>query len=253
MRRIKGIIICIIAAAFISSCKQDETLRYNNLTMGNIVNGTFVSDQGNIFNVVEKTCEGNLEEMERALVICDVLKLKPGTENQYDVRLNGISYVLLKDAISRNAADSEEESSVSDPIHIYSAWISGGYLNMYLMYERVKTSNTKHLVNLVIEDTDSENGKFTFSLRHNSFGESLIYELEDEKQIELAGAFVSFPLTEIITDDSAEITVKWNWYKDPTPNSKSEIQEVSGRITYTKGGFEQAPVTLPSKATDKLN
>ena len=80
MRRIKGIIICIIAAAFISSCKQDETLRYNNLTMGNIVNGTFVSDQGNIFNVVEKTCEGNLEEMERALVICDVLKLKPGTE-----------------------------------------------------------------------------------------------------------------------------------------------------------------------------
>ena len=73
MRRIKGIIICIIAAVFISSCKQDETLRYNNLTMGNIVNGTFVSDQGNIFNVVEKTCEGNLEEMERALVICDVL------------------------------------------------------------------------------------------------------------------------------------------------------------------------------------
>lgn len=124
---------------------------------------------------------------------------------------------------------------------------------MYLMYERVKTSKTKHLVNLVIEDTDSENGKFTFSLRHNSFGESLIYELEDEKQIELAGAFVSFPLTEIITDDSAEITVKWNWYKDPTPNSNSEIQEVSGRITYTKGGFEQAPVTLPSKATDKLN
>lgn len=253
MNRIKGIIICIIAAAFITSCKQDDTLRYNNLTMGNIVNGTFISDQGNIFNVVEKTCEGNLEDMKRAIVICDVLKQVPGTENQYDVRLNGMSYVLLKDAISREAADNEEESSVSDPIYINNVWISGGYLNMYLVYERVKTSETKHLVNLIIEEIDSENGRYTFSLRHNSFGESLVYEKEKDETMVMSGAYVSFPLTEIIRENSAELEIRWQWYKDTLPSSDSEVQELSGKITYTKGGFEQAPATLPSKATNKLN
>ena len=124
---------------------------------------------------------------------------------------------------------------------------------MYLMYERVKTSKTKHLVNLVIEDRDSENSKYTFSLRHNSFGESLIYELEDEKKIEWAGAFVSFPLTEIITDDSAEITIKWEWYKNAGDGWSTETQENSYNISYTKGGYEHVPAVLTSKTTDRIN
>ena len=47
-------IMILAAAAALISCKQDETLMYNNMTMGNVIDGTFVSDQGNIFNIVER-------------------------------------------------------------------------------------------------------------------------------------------------------------------------------------------------------
>lgn len=54
IRKAINIFIAAIAAvSVISSCKKDDTLQYNNATMGNIVEGRFVSDQGNIFNVAD--------------------------------------------------------------------------------------------------------------------------------------------------------------------------------------------------------
>lgn len=67
-------IIAACAAAFSAvSCTKDNTIRYNNATMGNIVNGTFISDQGNTFTIVDQTCPGKLDTMKRAFVICDIL------------------------------------------------------------------------------------------------------------------------------------------------------------------------------------
>ena len=82
------IIISMAAAAFgAASCEQDSTLRYGNFTMGNVVDGKFVSDQGNTFNVVEQLCPGKLDTMKRAIIICDVLKAAEGKNDEYDVRL----------------------------------------------------------------------------------------------------------------------------------------------------------------------
>ena len=55
-------IIILAAAATVISCKKDEILMQNNLTMGNVVDGTFVSDQGNIFNIVKKIQSKTLKE-----------------------------------------------------------------------------------------------------------------------------------------------------------------------------------------------
>ena len=59
MRIFRTTILTIAAAAMAlaaASCQKDDTLYYNNLTMGNIVDGRFVSDQGNTFNIVDQTC-----------------------------------------------------------------------------------------------------------------------------------------------------------------------------------------------------
>ena len=64
-------IICLASA----SCKKDSTIQYNNATMGNVVNGTFTSDQGNIFNVAEKNCEGLLDTMKRAFVVLSLIHI----------------------------------------------------------------------------------------------------------------------------------------------------------------------------------
>lgn len=251
MKRIGRSIICIIAAvAALASCKKDDTLQYNNLTMGNVVNGTFTSDQGNIFTVVEKNCAGNLENMKRAIVLCDVLKKVEGTQNEYEVRLNGLGSVLTKDPVAKKTADNDVEMSIEDPVNIYDLWISGGYINMYIQFEVLPNSDKKHLINLVIDEEASTDGKYVFTLRHNSFGESITH---DEQDITLGGSYVSFPISELIKEESAEITMNWLWYKSVGQGWSSETQDNSCKISYTKGGYEQAPVTLASKATTNLN
>ncbi len=244
-------ILIIAAAAALVSCKQDDTIQYNNVTMGNIVNGTFTSDQGNIFNVVEKNCAGDLESMDRAIIACDVLKKVEGTDNVYDIRLNNMAEVLTKAPITRNAADADKTLAVEDPITFDNIWISGGYLNIYAVFE-AKTLGTipKHLVNLVYDEENSSAGKYEFILRHNSFGESLVHEATG---ISLAATYVSFPITDLIKENSAEIKIKCRWYKNAGDGWSKETQENSYNISYTKGGFEHAPTSLISKTSDKLN
>lgn len=246
----KSIIFIMAAIAALTSCKKDDTLRYYNNTMGNVVDGTFTSDQGNIFTVVEQNCREGWENMKRAFVSCDVLKKVESTENEYEVRLNMCYSVLTKDIVKKTAADADTEMAVQDPVNIADFWIAGGYVNMYLQFEGKSGSTKKHLVNFVLDEEASTEGKYVFELRHNSYGESLIY---NENEIVLGGSFVSFPITDIIKEDSAEIIVSHKWYKSAGQGWSSETQEYNYKISYTKGGYEQAPSAFASKATTNLN
>lgn len=112
-------LLAAFSALFLTvSCEEDTTLKYGNVTMGNIAEDKFTSDQGNIFNIVDQTCKSNLSDHERALIICDVLQ-KTG-ENIYDIRLHGIQKVLTKPSVPQSEAT--EEMLVEDPVDIYDAW-----------------------------------------------------------------------------------------------------------------------------------
>lgn len=242
IRRLSIMAACIMAAA---SCQKDDTLYYNNLTMGNIVDGRFVSDQGNIFNVVEVACGGQLDTMKRAMVLCDILNVTAGgKENEYDVRLNSFSSVLTKDAVALADA-SGEEISVTDPIHIDQMWYSGGYLNMVIKFPAKAGSKTKHLINLVYEK--EADGGYVFNLRHNAFGEVL--NEENSSSMDLAGAYVSFPISKIITENKAKISVKWNWYESVgTGWLFTNEKEYVGEYDWERTGYEQVPQTLSARS-----
>jgi len=246
----KSIVYIIAAVAALSSCKKDDTLQYNNLTMGNIVDGTFISDQGNIFTVVENNTLGDITQVKRALVLCDVLKKVENTDNEYEVRLNNFAEVLTKNPINLIDADADKDNSVKDPIYIQQAWISGGYLNINFVIEFKTGSTQKHLVNLVLDEEASVDGKYCFEFRHNSFGEASIY---DEIQLTFGSGYVSFPIKDIITEDSAELTIGHKWYQSTGAGLLKDTQDYKKTISYTKGGFEQAPATLAVKATTNLN
>ena len=240
------------AIAFsMSSCEKDNTIMYNNCTMGNIVDGRFVSDQGNIFNTVEQVCTGDLLSMKRAFVICDVLnKTEGGEDNEYDVRLNQIVSVLTKDVVP--TANITTEMLTEDPIHVEYAWLAGGYMNMYVMFPIKVGSTTTHLINLVHEGnmTNPETGEdlsgtYRFSLRHNANGDKI-----DQSQIVdyiMAGGYVSFPINKLIQEKEAIVKIEWTWYKTygTITSSETELKGIEG--TYVKDGFEH-----PSKdATPK--
>ncbi len=245
----KSMMILAAAAALIS-CKQDETLMFNNVTMGNVIDGTFISDQGNIFNIVERNTIKNIEGMNRALTICDILKKVDGSENVYDVRLNAVTEVFTKKPILLEYADASKDESVNDPIQIMNLWISGGYINMYIMLEMKHDSGQKHMVNLVYDENGSADGKYVFQLRHNSYGESMIYEATG---LGYGSTYASFPISDIIKEDNAELTINCRWYQSDGYGFSSEVMDYSHSRTYTKGAFEHVPSSTQVKSTAEIN
>lgn len=255
MNRIrKGLNIFIAALAatsFIVSCQKDDTLQYNNATMGNIVDGRFVSDQGNIFNVVDQTCPGELPAMERAFVICDVLhRTAGGQNNEYDVRVNQIATVLTKDVVPHT--DTTEEMLIQDPVHIEYAWVSGGYVNLYILIPMKAGSTTKHLINLVHEGAMTDvttggelEGSYRFTLRHNSNGDKI--SAEQTVDYVLGGGYVSFPLSSYISEKEAKFSIEWVWHKNVGAGLSSETETRAMSTTYTSDGFQHAPKSTPAQ------
>lgn len=221
---IKTLLAAAITASIIVSCEEDTTLRYGNVTMGDIVDGTFISDQGNIFNIVEQTCPGDITEHNRALIICDVLQKTD--ENTYDIRLHNIDRVLAKPCVHQS--ETNDELAVEDPVDIFEAWCGGGYLNMYIVFFANKDQQTTHMINLVY-DSD-ENGVYTFTLRHNAFGDVL---KEDSTDMIRVGAYVSFPLTELL-GDSAKFNLKWKWYPYEGRYNYAETMDYNAEVDWTK-------------------
>ena len=221
------------------SCQLDDTLYYGNFTMGNVVDGKFISDQGNTFNIVEQSCGGKLELQKRAIVYCDVLNETDGATDEYDIRLIQFAPVLEKNPIE--AATATEEEKVEDPIQIVSLWFSGGYINLELISHIKKEDSQKHLINLVY--TKDKDGVYNLTLRHNAFGEVYSEETADELIITPNGSYVSFPLT-FIEEDEAKLIFNWKWYETPGAGYDfNRIKENKFEYKWKREGFQQVPNT----------
>lgn len=234
---IAAALMCLAAV----SCKKDTTIQYNNMTMGNVTDGRFVSDQGNVFNVVEqdKSITKKLSEMNRAYILCDVLnKTEGGLDNEYDIRLNAMVEVSTKDILTLGT-EIEEEKLKEDPIHIEYLWFSGGYMNLYVIFPMKNNSETPHMVNLVQKETEKG---YLFRLTHNSYGENL--EEGKAEEYVMAGGYISFPINSLLAEETAHIRVEWTWYKSSGTILSQEKEERHAEGDYTKGGFEHMPKGL---------
>lgn len=251
MKQITKTIITIaasIAALAAVSCSKDNTLRYNNMTMGNMVNGKFISDQGNIFKVVEQECTGILDTMKRAFVICDVLNANADAENSYDVRLNYLASVLTKDALPMSTI-TDNNLLINDPIILDNYWISGGYVNLYVMVPVKINSSAPHVLTFIQDDTVTEPGKYTFIIRHNANGETLKENSNANNEMTLAGAYASFPIASLIKEKDAQVTLKWESYKVVGSYQVSaDSEELSAIRLYSKDSYEQVPPTVGGNA-----
>lgn len=247
----KAIIIAALACLGTASCKKDNTLQYNNMTMGNVIDGSFISDQGNTFNVVEQTCLGKLDTMERAIVICDILnQTAGGRENDYDVRLNAMSEVLTKDILA-TGTELDEEESVQDPINIRNLWISGGYINMFVEFPCKSNSKVAHMLNLVQVES-SEANKYTFRLHHNAYGETLNDNSEENSNWVYAGGYVSFPISTFIKEKEADIRIEWKWYITAGTGLTQITETKYLEGTYKKDGYEHVPSDLAERTKAAL-
>lgn len=277
MKYIIRIAAALAAFMIMASCAKDDTIRYNNITLGNFVGDKFVSDQGNEFTIVENMTGEKFDGIKRAIMQCDVLRKVQGTENGYEVRVHYVGEVLTKSPVETAVAADDPEKIVEDPIKIEDAWISGGYLNMYVMFEiqaYPPKENSKHMVNLVFDENGTGSGKYTMTLRHNAYGETLATDSADNDnsneessdedsdnddggemetqgqnpiQWGLTGAYVCFQISDLIQENEAEITLKWNEHIIVENTWTEKTHERTADLSYSKDNFEQAPLTLNSK------
>lgn len=249
MKKISAIAIMTAIIIMLPSCRKDNTIMYGNTTMGDMVDGRFISDNGHLFRIVEQNCSGNMEGMKRVYTIGDILrKTIGGQENEYDVRLDYIYEPVCKEIL--NSSDIHDYTELGDdPVRLESCWFSGGYINLIISIEYDGTSGKAHLVNLVKDDEKSTSGTLYFQLRHNACGETAADG--GHGSISITNDLMTFPFARLVTDTSSEteVVIYWKWFDE-----NGNIKESSTCGTYRKGGFEQAsarPLTFERQAVLK--
>lgn len=239
----KSIILLLTAIAVMTGCKTDDTLRYGNVTMGNIDGDVIISDQGNTFDIAESLYEVDLSSYEygRVILACDVLKKT--ADNRYDIRLINMTSVLTKQVINASAIAADSEEAVEDPIIVEDIWYSGGYINIIMQFAHKAGSQKKHLINLVYDDaaTAEEDGQiknYTFTLRHNADGDVPVAETLHNYGPGLG--YVSFPVSELIQEDKAKLTLKWKAHPwDGCGYNYLDQVDMEKTYDWERIGFEQ--------------
>ena len=240
-KMILAVLGSIAVVLSLDSCKKDTTLSYNNETLGNVVDGTFVSDNGNIYHIVEQNCAGKIDTMNRVYMISDILeKTEGGKDEEYNIRLNYLIEPLCKDMELKSELSAEDDAEMgNDPIHLSEGWFSGGYFNAIVYTEFEVGSEVKHLINVVVDDSKTD-GKLHMSLRHNAYGETVSELLNDETKIVIGKSIVTFPIAKFMPEgkDELKVIVSYPWYESDS-SKKAVMNEIEG--TYTKGDFEHTP------------
>ena len=236
------------------SCKEDETLAYNNVTMGNIEGDCIVSDQGNTFEITESLVKADLTEFKygRVILSCDVLKKT--AENRYSIRLTNIASVLSKPVVYADSITPEADSlNVDNPIIIQDIWYGGGYINMLILFAIKSESQKRHLINLIyngVVTDENELENYTFTLRHNAYGD--VPTEDDVEDYRSSYGYVSFPVAELIKGDKATITLNWHSHKFKNgAYMMLESEQEKYKVDWTRTGYEhpqKSSVAVPSAA-----
>lgn len=214
------------------SCAVDDTIHYNNVTMGNFSNGQFITDQGLTYNIVDQLCEGSTDTLKRALIACDVLGMT--ADNTYDIRLKAFESIFTKSPVDSTKV-TDPDVFVENPLSIGEVWYAGGYLNMYIYIPMKKGSQQAHMINLVRDDKDAAEATYNFTLKHNAFGEVFT---ESDSDFIVGATYVSFPICNIIKEDAAKINLSWTSHAVENGLWTVQTQRNTTELEWTRGSFE---------------
>lgn len=233
----KTILLSCLATAFclLTACNwDDEFLITNEQTMGDVVDGRFLNDQGIWYDIVEQQCEGDLLAEQRAMVLCDVLaNTSNSKEYSYSIRLKQFVHVDVMPILH----DAPEEEA---PVLVDLAWASGKYLNLRLIYLAPDTPTQEHSFSVVVEKEPTSSNPIVLHLYHNAGGEyygapASDWEAKDLKQ---HLCFVSAKIWPYYEEDASRLntdyTVKYSWHKMAEDGksylTETEMLEAEGNL-----------------------
>ncbi len=230
---LKLMFLMLLTAGFVSCLKTDNDYPQFGEGFGIITavgdNNYFeiYTDLGNTLKAVESYVPSDeVSEGKRVMFNCQMLSDQQMVNGRptYDVCMNYFYNLLTKPLISESFIQESPEirpdSVGNDPIKVDFAEFGGDYINIRFLIYVKRGSDTKHLINLVWDDTAND-GKTYLTLRHNAYGE-LPYERYDDAEYELGVGICSFKLSDLIPEgsESLDVVLKWTWYDGQTTDTK---------------------------------
>ena len=217
MNKIIRCIFLILGVVLLCGCSRKDDILYRELTMAQLDGGSFRTDGGKTFQVVEQYSDLDLSGTGRYLILCDVLRSdRRSASDIYDVRLIDYFSVLVKDVCTAATLPSED-AAADDPVAVVRAWSAGGYLNLRVAVEALPESKVQHRVNLVYDAARSHADTLFFDLRHNAQGE--VPTEETGHKYVLSMGYCSFPVSDLLpaSGRAPVLTVRGNWYVSEDP------------------------------------
>ena len=214
------------------SCIKDPGyLVLNDQTTGDIIEGRFLSDQGLWYDVVEQTCDGNLADCKRALVVSDILRnTSTSKEASYEIRLKEFLPVGLPDVVTTY------EGEQQDPVLVDLAWVAGRYLNLRVSYFTKEKSEVAHAFKIALVQAPTAIAPLTVRVLHDAGGEYLGAPEINKDDLIRTIAFLSIPINgyyEGMTDYTVRFEVEYPWHKtadDGGALPETEIFTLNGNL-----------------------
>lgn len=222
---IRTAIIPAIVLAAASCSKNANTIIARIATIATASDGKLISDGGETFIINSGAGNRDLSSG-RFFVVCDLISNRGG--NTYDVNVLGLTSALVKD-IRDGASALEQEILVSDPINVESIWMSGGYVNMETLLFCIVDSDTKHLLNLVLDTGRSNADTLFFDIRHNAHGERPDNPSFSAREFAGGLAYACFPLSSLPSPIEKKTVFKFRFpgYDNPENFSKKDYSITS--------------------------
>ena len=145
----KFLILFAVALIGMSACNvdpKDEFIIYNDTELCSIVDGKIITDNGLTYEIVENNTEANLAEYNRAIIVCDILKLNE--DGSYQINLKSITKIQIKDYTDASTLP-EGVIPTGYPVSPQSIWFSGGYLNVGFSFYLKVNSSTVHNIDII--------------------------------------------------------------------------------------------------------
>jgi hypothetical protein len=207
------VVFSLFACFSCFSDEQDEAyVSYG--VIRNAVSSTnyqILTDKGNTLDVVESPAVEGIQNGKRVLVNFEIKSDKEASKKVYDVKVNGFYNLLSKPIVNESFILENEnvrrDSIGNDPFLSVYAWFGGDYIN--INFEALfADSNTKHLINLVYDDTRPSSDTLFLTLRQNSYGEIPAY---NDMYLYTGTGRCSFQLSNLLPEGVGSMPVKLSW------------------------------------------
>ncbi len=160
-------ILAVVSMA--ASCGKNELVVTGLSDMGRCDGSVFVSDGGIRYVIRSTDTEEPVPAQDRLFLSFNIVGQN---EQGYDIHVKTWATPLVKDWLKATSV-TDDDALGHDPVRVSGGWQGGGYLNMEIGVTFLQGSETKHLINLVLNDATADTDTLRLTLRHNGGGESV--------------------------------------------------------------------------------